>query len=111
MSAGKGSTVTIGVSGKAVQSEYCMGIPGTYCKKYGNEGLKATLKGVTYSKNDNFQFCHLFMLMQQGQKMGVYEKSIKMAKRNHATLFNWFGIKMNVQIAHALLEHNDEETT
>ena len=65
MSVDKGSKGAIGISAKAVQIEYVVNIPGTFCDKYGNEGLKVTLEGVTYRKNYIFQLCSLAMIMQQ----------------------------------------------
>ena len=45
----------LGISNNAVQTEYIMEIPCTFCNKSGNEGLNATLKGIAYRKNYNLQ--------------------------------------------------------
>ena len=54
----KDSTRKIGTPGKEGQIVYVIDIPGKICE-HGNEDLKATLEGMTYSKNSmsNVQSC------------------------------------------------------
>ena len=132
-----GSFETIGISCKAVQSKYVMDIPDVFCDKDGNECLKTTLEGVIYIKSYNFLLCSLARLMQQGWKMSSDQKAIEVAKGSHTITFHIMiptpkdaiyagcfkqskkiamvstqsGFEMNIQEAHTLLRHIDEEMT
>ena len=132
-------SASLGHTGEAVKATSTIDLPGQFMAKDGGSGMKATLTEVNYNKTLNFNLMSLTRLLCNGWsivkgdatgitvkngKGGVIEFDIVILTARGAIFACRFirdadinaasteaGTRMNVQKAHGLLGHGDEEST
>ena len=132
--------LSVGIEGEASKCVSQVDLPGIICDKHGNEKLHVTLKKMRFNPKANFNLLSLTKLIMDGWKMTGDEEAIVMRKggaeirfdiviktergaifatyikrRNAPELQGGMvvqeGSKMNVEKAHDLLGHSNEDTT
>ena len=126
-------------SGKAVEAISTMDLPGQFIGKDGSSGMKATLTDVNYNPKYNFNLMSLTRLLMNGWRITSGNKTgitIRNMNKSEVTfdiviltvrgaifacrfirdadinaVSTDVGVRMNIEKAHRLLGHGDEEST
>ena len=130
-------TATIGHSGEAVESTSTLTLKGQFVDKRGNRGISATLDDVKYNPTYNFNLLSLTKMMAKGWKVEGTEDMFIASKDGQVIKFDIkvhtatgtiyacryvrntdisaastaHGTTMNIQKAHELLGHSNEDAT
>ena len=130
---------SLGHSGKAVEAISTMDLPGQFIGKDGSSGMKATLTDVNYNPKYNFNLMSLTRLLMngwritRGDKTGITIRNVNESEITfdiviltvRGAIFACrfirdadinavstdVGVRMNIEKAHRLLGHGDEEST
>ena len=130
---------SLGHSGKAVEAISTMNLPGQFIGKDGSSGMKATLTDVNYNPKYNFNLMSLTRLLMngwritRGDKTGITIRNVNESEITfdiviltvRGAIFACrfirdadinavstdVGVRMNIEKAHRLLGHGDEEST
>ena len=130
---------SLGHAGKAVEATNTMDLPGQFIGKDGSSGMKATLTDVNYNPKYNFNLLSLTRLLMNGWSITSGDKTgIKIKNVNESEITfdiviltvrgaifacrfirdadinaasTDVGVRLNIDKAHRLLGHGDEEST
>ena len=126
---------TMGAHGKAMTARSIIGIARIWCNKFGEEQLKATLKGVQYNPKLNLNLCSIGKAIKEGWKLSGNQKGLVMMKesaklvfdikimtkngvifcaylqRDHeiSVILTSTGVTMSIEKAHIMTRHHHEE--
>ena len=101
-------TGTIGEHGDAMTARSIMDTAGTWCNKFSEEQLKATLKDVQYNPKSNFKLFSIGKAIKEGWKLSGEQEGLVLMKGNVKLAFNIKIMTKNGVIFCAYLQREHE---